>query len=72
MEYEYVCFSSDSELLIDTLQTPDVLGSAEALVYCVGALKFLSSNESVAKHLMKKDLLEKLARLLVTVNKIVS
>ncbi|KAK2154942.1 hypothetical protein LSH36_253g04000 [Paralvinella palmiformis] len=60
------------DLLIDTLQMPDIMGSAEALVYCIGALKFLSSNDAIARHLVKKDLIEKLARLLSTVNKITS
>lgn len=63
---------SNTDLLIDTLQMPDIMGSAEALVYCIGALKFLSSNDAIARHLVKKDLIEKLARLLSTVNKIVS
>ena len=54
------------------MNTADHLASADALVYCVGSLKFLSGNSTVVKHLVKKNVIGALARLLLAINRTVS
>ncbi len=61
-----------SELLVETIRLADHIASAEALVYCVGALKFLSGNTLLLKTLVKKNALEALAKILAAINKTVS
>ncbi len=58
--------------MIDTASYTDHVISGDALVYCVGALKFLSGNSTVLKHLHKRGCLESLAKLLININKTVS
>ena len=60
------------DYLIETAKSADHLTSADALVYCVGSLKFLSGNSGVVKYLVKKRCIEALARLLTAINKSVS
>ncbi|KAK3593875.1 hypothetical protein CHS0354_011480 [Potamilus streckersoni] len=57
------------DLLLDTLQSIDHNTSHEALIYCIGAFKFLSGNSSIVKQLVKKDCVERLASLLASINK---
>ncbi|KAL3882503.1 hypothetical protein ACJMK2_028840 [Sinanodonta woodiana] len=57
------------DLLLDTLQSIDHNTSHEALIYCIGAFKFLSGNSSIVKRLVKKDCVERLASLLASINK---
>ncbi|XP_064615586.1 armadillo repeat-containing protein 2-like [Liolophura sinensis] len=55
--------------LVETIESLDHTSSAEALVYCVGSLKFLSGNMSLAKLLVKKGGVEALSRLLTAGNR---
>ncbi|CAL9692495.1 unnamed protein product [Knipowitschia caucasica] len=41
--------------LLDILSTEDVSSSGQVLLYCVGALKFLSGNSSILKQLLDKN-----------------
>ena len=59
------------ELLIEASQTTDHITSSDALVYCVGALKFLSGNTTVLKHLVKLNCIDAMANLLKAINKTV-
>ena len=61
-----------SDLLLETLGSIDVSQSHEALIYCIGALKFLTGNATIAKQLVKKDCVERLATCLTCINKSVS
>jgi len=49
----------------------DVMGTHEALIYCVGSMKFLTGNATIAKQLVQKDCIEKLSTLLDGINKLV-
>ena len=57
---------------METLGSIDVSQSHEALIYCIGALKFLTGNATIAKQLVKKDCVERLATCLNSINKSVS
>jgi hypothetical protein len=50
----------------------DILGTHEALIYCVGSLKFLTGNATIAKQLVQKHCIEKLSTLLDSIIKLVS
>ena len=50
----------------------DVIATPEALIYCLGALKFLTGNGTIAKQLVSKECIEKLSTLLTSINKLVS
>lgn len=65
----YLCVS---DLLLDTMNAVDVMGTHEALIYCVGSLKFLTGNATIAKQLVQKQCIENLAALLNSINKLVS
>ncbi|XP_008297471.1 armadillo repeat-containing protein 2 [Stegastes partitus] len=67
-----VLFQSSSiiDLLLDVLCSEDVSASGEALLYCVGTLKFLSGNTTVVRLLLDKNCIgvaQKLIRKLCTV-----
>ena len=64
-------FVFSSELLLSTIQSTDHVAASDALVYCVGALKFLSGNATVLKQLVHLNCLEAVAKLLVAINKTV-
>ncbi|KAI8498698.1 Armadillo repeat-containing protein 2 [Branchiostoma belcheri] len=55
-------------LLVSVVQTADPNQSCEALVYCCGALKFLSGNAALMKELSAMNCTEALAKLLSSVN----
>ncbi|KAH9525058.1 Armadillo repeat-containing protein 2 [Bulinus truncatus] len=57
-------------LLLETIRSADVTHSCEALVYLVGAVKFLTMNEDVLKRLAKLDCIKTLAQLMHSINKI--
>ncbi|KAJ8315287.1 hypothetical protein KUTeg_007437 [Tegillarca granosa] len=57
------------KLLIDTLRSTDHTTSSEALIYCTGAIKFLSGNTTIVKQLVKKDCIECLGQLLTGINR---
>lgn len=61
-----------SDLLMETVRITDPSSSSDALVYCCGALKFLTGNNSVMKHLVKHNCVDTMAKLLFSINKIVS
>ena len=61
-----------SELLLETMMGADLKTCQEALIYCIGALKFLTGNATIAKQLVHKDCIEKLSVLLSSINKHVS
>ena len=61
-----------TDLLIETAHSADHVASADALVYCVGSLKFLSGTPTVVKHLVKRHCVESMARLLASINNTVS
>lgn len=58
------------ELLLDTINGIDILGSTEALIYCIGSLKFLTGNATIAKQLVQNECIEKLSILLDSINKL--
>jgi len=62
---------ASTDLLLDTMNGVDVLGTTEALIYCVGSLKFLTGNATIAKQLVHNECIEKLSALLDAVNKLV-
>ena len=64
-----LCFS---DLMLEMCRTTDHVTSADALVYCIGSLKFLSGNSTALKKLHKRGCFEVLARILVNINKTVS
>ncbi|XP_035677408.1 armadillo repeat-containing protein 2-like [Branchiostoma floridae] len=55
-------------LLVSVVQTADPNQSCEALVYCCGALKFLSGNAALMKELSAMNCTEALGKLLSSVN----
>ncbi|XP_066275895.1 armadillo repeat-containing protein 2-like [Branchiostoma lanceolatum] len=55
-------------LLVSVVQTADPNQSCEALVYCCGALKFLSGNSAMMKELSAMNCTEALAKLLSSIN----
>ena len=61
-----------TELLLETATSADHVASADALVYCVGALKFLSGTGTVIKVLARRNCLHAMAVLLARINKTVS
>ena len=60
-----------TDLLLETATTADHVASADALVYCVGALKFLSGTSTVIKVLARRNCLHSMAVLLAAINKTV-
>lgn len=64
--------SGFSDLIIDTIRTTDHNVACEPLIYCVGALKFLTGNAKIVKELARKGSIEAVAQLLLNVNKTVS
>ncbi len=61
-----------TELMLDTIRLIDHIVAADALVYCVGSLKFLTGNSTLLKSLHKKGCFETLSKLLIRINKTVS
>ncbi|XP_067674681.1 armadillo repeat-containing protein 2-like isoform X1 [Haliotis asinina] len=57
------------DLLIETIRTTDHVASCEALIYCVGAIKFLTGNPTILRRLAKKECIETLAGLLHNIEK---
>ncbi|XP_076078717.1 armadillo repeat-containing protein 2-like isoform X1 [Mytilus galloprovincialis] len=57
------------DLLLETVRNTDPVSSSEALIYCVGAIKFMTGNTKIVKELVKKDCIEALANLLIGINK---
>ena len=62
---------SFSDLLLDTIRTTDHQTSCEALIYCVGAVKFLTGNSDILKRLARLDCVKVFATLMHNVNKTV-
>ncbi|XP_033112624.1 armadillo repeat-containing protein 2-like [Anneissia japonica] len=56
------------ELMVKLIATTDHQKASEALVYCIGALKFLTGNNTVLKDLADYGCTEALARLLININ----
>ncbi|XP_013385891.1 armadillo repeat-containing protein 2-like [Lingula anatina] len=54
--------------LLDTMCTTDLSTSQDALVYLLGALKFLSGNTTVGQHLTKHRAVEAYGKLLKAIN----
>lgn len=57
------------DLLLETVRSTDHVSATEALIYCVGAIKFLTGNTKIVKELVKKDCIEALSNLLLGINK---
>ncbi|CAL1534975.1 unnamed protein product [Lymnaea stagnalis] len=57
-------------LLLETIRNADPNQSCEALIYCVGAVKFLTGNPDILKRLAKLDCVKTLASLMHSINKI--
>ncbi|RUS90870.1 hypothetical protein EGW08_001377 [Elysia chlorotica] len=57
-------------LLLETIRNADPVASCEALIYCVGAIKFLTGNADILKRLAKLDCIKTLAFLLHSINKV--
>ena len=58
--------------MLETIRNADPVASCEALIYCVGAIKFLTGNADILKRLAKLDCIKTLALLLHSINKVVS
>ncbi|BFZ09273.1 hypothetical protein BsWGS_12312 [Bradybaena similaris] len=56
-------------LLLETIHSTDHVSSCEALIYCIGAIKFLSGNSDILKRLAKLDCVKTLAALIHSINK---
>ena len=51
LEFEiskFACMCYIVELLLETLGSIDISTSHEAMIYCIGALKFLTGNSTIA------------------------
>ncbi|KAK0053512.1 armadillo repeat-containing protein 2 [Biomphalaria pfeifferi] len=57
-------------LLLETIRATDVTHSWEALIYLVGAVKFLTGNADILKRLAKLDCIKTLALLMHSINKV--
>lgn len=66
-----ILFNELVEMLVETARAADNTACTELLVYCLGALKFLSGNASIAKRLASKQHLTSLVQVLSAVNKTV-
>lgn len=51
----YNCYSLCLDSLLGILSNEDMSASGEALLYCVGTLKFLSGNSAVLRLLLDKN-----------------
>ncbi|KAK6168886.1 hypothetical protein SNE40_020049 [Patella caerulea] len=58
-----------TELLLETIKVVDHETACEALIYCVGTIKFLTGNSTLLKQLARKECIETLSRLLHNINK---
>ncbi|XP_052807595.1 armadillo repeat-containing protein 2-like isoform X2 [Mya arenaria] len=58
------------DLLLETMISVDVVSTHEALIYCVGSMKFLTGNATIAKQLVGKQCIEKLSTLLDNIIKL--
>ncbi|XP_006815976.1 armadillo repeat-containing protein 2-like [Saccoglossus kowalevskii] len=56
------------DLVLEIIHNTDPQTACEALVYCVGALKFLTGNTSLLKELSECGCVEALAKLLISIN----
>uniref|UniRef100_A0A4W3J808 Armadillo repeat containing 2 n=1 Tax=Callorhinchus milii TaxID=7868 RepID=A0A4W3J808_CALMI len=63
-------FQNDGILdcLLDVFSGPDPLGNIDALLYCMGTIKFLSGNMALLKNLLNKGLVETLVQLTKQIN----
>ena len=59
------------DLLLTTTLSIDHVSSADALVYCVGTIKFLSRTSTARKELARYNCLHIMAQLLTAINKTV-
>ncbi|XP_043921248.1 armadillo repeat-containing protein 2 isoform X2 [Protopterus annectens] len=61
-----VLFQTENILdsLLDVLKSEDMLSNSEALLYCLGAIKFLSGNANLIKYMLNENLLETLVQLM--------
>ncbi|XP_052237148.1 armadillo repeat-containing protein 2-like isoform X6 [Dreissena polymorpha] len=60
------------DLLLETVSGMDIAATHEALIYCVGSLKFLTGNATIAKQLVTKQCIENLSTLLDSINRLSS
>ncbi|MBN3273750.1 ARMC2 protein, partial [Polyodon spathula] len=60
--------NSITDSLLSVVCTEDVFSISEALLYCMGALKFLSGNSTILKDLLNKGLVEILLQLMKKIN----
>ena len=60
-----------SDLLLDTIGSTDHVTSCEALIYCVGAVKFLTGNSDILKRLARLDCVKVFANLMHSIIKTV-
>ncbi|KAK6489354.1 armadillo repeat-containing protein 2 isoform X1 [Huso huso] len=60
--------NSITDSLLSVVCTEDVFSISEALLYCMGALKFLSGNSTILKELLNKGLVEILLQLMKKIN----
>lgn len=60
-----------TDLLLDTIRGADHQVSCEALIYCVGAVKFLTGNATILKRLARLDCIKVLATLMHNIIKTV-
>ncbi|KAK7108771.1 armadillo repeat-containing protein 2-like isoform X1 [Littorina saxatilis] len=56
-------------MLLDTIRSTDHVSCCEALIYCVGAVKFLTGNADILKRLARLDCVKVFATLMHNINK---
>ncbi|XP_041354443.1 armadillo repeat-containing protein 2-like [Gigantopelta aegis] len=57
------------DLMLNTIRFSDHVASCEGLVYCVGAVKFLTGNATILKKLATKECIEILTKLMQNIQK---
>ena len=58
------------DCLLEVLRTEDLLKNDEALLYCMGAMKFMSGNAVLLNEMVNKGAIETLLQLMKQINNI--
>jgi len=58
------------DCLLEVLKTEDLLKNDEALLYCMGAMKFMSGNAVLLNEMVNKGAIETLLQLMKQINNI--
>ena len=68
ISYINIGFFVFTDLIVSLLNRVEYPEQGEALVYCLGALKFLSGNSTVAMRLYHLSIIQPIAKLVETIN----